>query len=297
MNLEEKVLEKFKKSKQSGVMERFAHSQRVAKKAVELAKMLQVNEEDAYTAGIIHDYLKFYTMDDFFNVVKECDVDNIVLENNYKILHSLLAPYVIKKELGIDDEDILNAVKYHTIGRANMSILEEIIFLADALEEGREGVDDIREVAKEDYKKAIAMVIDLKMNISIKKNASIHQNTLRAYESYRPYLEDDLTKLKRVIKTIDKNLIRNIRIYNMRKYSPLFDFIVVATADSMRQMEAVSNYLKDEFVVRGLEKADAWTLIDLNDIIINLFTGEERIKYGLDKLYHDLPPIFLDKNI
>lgn len=83
----------------------------------------------------------------------------------------------------------------------------------------------------------------------------------------------------------------------MRKYSPLFDFIVVATADSMRQMEAVSNYLKDEFVVRGVEKADAWTLIDLNDIIINLFTGEERIKYGLDKLYHDLPPIFLGKNI
>ena len=170
--LKQKLIEKYNKSGDPKVEERYLHSLSVAKKALEIIEEnnFPVDKTKAEVAGLIHDYAKFATMNEYFEIVKEFDLDESILEKNFKILHALLGPYIIKKELGIDDEEILEAIKYHTTGRPKMSLLEEIIFLADFAEDTRvypnqeEKLNQIREVIKRNYKRAIAMILDFQIN-------------------------------------------------------------------------------------------------------------------------------------
>ena len=276
------------------MMDRYYHSLSVADKALELIKdhNLKIDPNKAEIAGIIHDYAKFLTMDEYFELVKEFGLDTEILDSNFKVLHAVLGPYIIKKELGIDDEEILSAIKFHTTGKPNMKPLEEVIFLADFVEDRREGVDLIRQVAKINIKKAVALALDFTLNKVLKLNTNLHPDTLKAYQFYKHYL-NDFDKIKQVLKTLDHNLIKDVVIYDMHKNTPLFDYFIIATSLSQRQMQAAANYLKTEHEIRGLEEGDAWTLIDLNDVIVHLFLEDEREKYALDKLLKDVPHIVI----
>lgn len=289
-DLKAKLLKKYQESNNDKFQERYNHSISVANKAVELIKQHQLNIdiEKAEIAGLVHDYAKFLTMDEYFEIVKEFGLDIEILDTNFKVLHSILGPYVIKKELGIDDEEILSAVRYHTTGRANMEPLEEIIYLADFIEDTREGVDFIRQTANVSIKKAIALALDFTLNKVLKLNTNLHPETLKAYQYYQQYL-DDFDKIKRILKTLDHNLIKDIMVYDMRKNTPLFDYFIVVTALSQKQMQAAANYLKSEHDIKGIEEGEAWTLVDLRDIVVHIFLEEEREKYGLDKLLKDVP--------
>jgi ribosome silencing factor RsfS/YbeB/iojap len=289
-DLQTKLLKKYQDSHSDKVMERYNHSLSVAKKAVELIKHhnLNIDIKKAEIAGLIHDYAKFLTMDEYFEIVKEYSLDIDVLDSNFKVLHALLGPYVIKKDLGIDDEEILSAVKYHTTGRANMQPLEEIIYLADFIEDTREGVDFIRQTANVSIKKAIALALDFTLNKVLKLNRNLHPETLKAYQYYQQYL-DDFAKIKSILKTLDHNLIKDVMVYDLRNNTPLFDYFIIVTALSQKQMQAAANYLKTEHDIRGIEEGEAWTLVDLQDIIVHIFLEEEREKYALDKLLKDVP--------
>lgn len=289
-NLEERLWKKFQESNDEEIEERFKHSLNVAKRAVEIVEEnnLDIDKEKIYIAGLIHDYAKFLTMEDFYNVVNEFNLDSNILEMNFKVLHSILGPYVIRKELGIEDEEILRAVEFHTTGKANMDLFTEVLFVADFTEVGREGVEEVRKVAKTDLKKAVAMILDFKINKSIMKNSKLHYNTIKAFDYYKEYLDDDDTKIDKIIKAMDHNLIKDTVVYNMKKKTPLFDYMIVTTALSRQQMEAAVNYLRDEFMINGIEMGDAWTLVDLHDVIVQIFLEDERERFALDKLFQDV---------
>lgn len=106
-------------------------------------------------------------------------------KGNANLAHGKLAAATMTADYGITDEDVLNAVSYHTTGRAGMSLLEKIVFLADAIEPGRDypGVDEMRFVAREDLDKACLM--SLEGTIEFLKSqgmaeADIDQDTIRA---------------------------------------------------------------------------------------------------------------------
>uniref|UniRef100_UPI0035A95BFF bis(5'-nucleosyl)-tetraphosphatase (symmetrical) YqeK n=1 Tax=Leptotrichia hongkongensis TaxID=554406 RepID=UPI0035A95BFF len=81
----------------------------------------------------------------------------------------------------IDDEEILDGIKYHTIGKENMSTLAKIVYLSDAIEEGRswEGVETARELAKTDLDKAIKFEIEEKLKYLLSKDSIIHPNIIK----------------------------------------------------------------------------------------------------------------------
>ena len=179
---------------------RFNHSQMVAKKAVELAQMYapecDLNKVEA--TGLLHDYAKFVELPEFEAVLKEYHQDVSILNNSFKILHSLVGPYVIKHDLGITDEELLYAVETHTIGASDMSKLGELIYLADFIEDSRpvklndNNIDIFgmtREVARTDFYKAIAYKTEFNMANLIKKHVPIQDNTLATYVKYRDYLK------------------------------------------------------------------------------------------------------------
>lgn len=85
-----------------------------------------------------------------------------------------------KREYGIDDEEIYDAIYYHTMGKPDMSLLTKIIYIADGIEENRhyDGVDRIRSLAEEDLDKALILQIDYTIKSVISKGGLLHTNTI-----------------------------------------------------------------------------------------------------------------------
>lgn len=115
--------------------ERYIHSLGVMESAVELAKMFGVDVEKAELTGLLHDAAKCYSNDMLLDIihknipeVQECELVN------YKTLHAPVSAYIAKNEYGVTDVEILDAIRWHTLGRCGMSDFEKIIFLADKIE-------------------------------------------------------------------------------------------------------------------------------------------------------------------
>lgn len=107
--------------------------------------------------------------------------------------------------------------------------------------------------------------------------------------------------LKTIIESLDKVKARNINIYDMEGISPLFDYMVIATIDSNRQADAATHYLKDDLAKEGFEvknvegKNSAWVLVDCYDVLVHVFTDEERAHYSLERIYMDVKQITVDE--
>lgn len=107
--------------------------------------------------------------------------------------------------------------------------------------------------------------------------------------------------LKNVIEAIDDARVKDIKIYETKQITPLFDYAIIATANSSRQLQAAVDRLEEKslekgFTIRGVEgvRGGYWALVDLNDVLVNIFTVEERQRYDLDKLWKDLPQIKIE---
>ena len=115
--------------------ERYEHSIGTAEMARDLAAKYYQNEERAYIAGLLHDCAKCLPTEKLLEIIdnEHLDVDSIE-KMNYKTLHAPVSAFVAKTDFGVSDEEILSAIRWHTIGKLNMSDFEKIIYLADKIE-------------------------------------------------------------------------------------------------------------------------------------------------------------------
>lgn len=163
---------------------RFQHSMNVAESAKELAKKFGADEEKAYTAGILHDIMKEENIDIQLEYIAKNGDDTEKLKfANTQIYHQMSGAAYCKIELGIDDEDILTAIRYHTTGRRGMTLLEKVVYTADFISADRcyTDVDVMREKAAESLEDA--MLYSLRYTISdlTKKAKPIHIDTVECY--------------------------------------------------------------------------------------------------------------------
>ena len=161
---------------------RFNHVIRVKDMALKINKNIDI--EKIKTAALLHDCAKYnekYYLDKY---KKYCDFSNEIISNK-AILHSFLGPIVAKYEYGVDDDEILNAIKYHTTGKENMTDFEKIIYLADKTEDKRDydGVQEIRRLSKINLNKAIVKSLDdtIKYLIEGEREISITSVNVRNY--------------------------------------------------------------------------------------------------------------------
>ena len=113
---------------------RFTHSVNVADEAVALAKIYGCDEELAYTAGILHDVTKEFPKDEQLQIIADGGIIlDSVQKNAPKLWHSISGSVYVRDYLGIKNNDIINAVRYHTTGRAGMSLLLSRKTLEDAM--------------------------------------------------------------------------------------------------------------------------------------------------------------------
>lgn len=163
---------------------RLEHSLNVSKCAVKLSEIYKCDKEKAEIAGLVHDCAKYFTDKQIEDCVRKFNIELDSLEvNNIALSHSIIGSYVAKELFNIDDEEIINAIKYHTTGRENMSLLEKIIYMADLIEEGRKfpRVEELRELTfSGKLEEALILSFNNTIKFVIDNNQLIHPRTVSA---------------------------------------------------------------------------------------------------------------------
>lgn len=137
---------------------RLIHTQGVLKMAAKLAEHYGADWNKLELAVACHDLFRGKYGDELNSLVKEYGLPEKYMDNP-NLAHGKIAAAFVEKEWGVDDPDILNSISFHTTGRRNMSLQEKIVFLADAIEEGRDypGVEVIREEAFNDLDRGVLL--------------------------------------------------------------------------------------------------------------------------------------------
>lgn len=120
--------------------ERLLHSLGCAQEASSLAEKFGLDSKKAYIAGLLHDCAKCLSKEKLFEIGSHLDLVEGE-DTNSKIIHAPVSAYLAKEEFGIEDEEILSAIRWHTLGRADMTEFEKILFLADKIEPNTRDLD------------------------------------------------------------------------------------------------------------------------------------------------------------
>lgn len=163
---------------------RYTHCLNVSKEAKKLAKLYGADEEKAALAGILHDITKEMPKEEQLKIITDSGIilDNIQ-KNAPKLWHGISGSVYVKNNLNIDDEDILNAIRYHTTGRAGMSLLEKIIFVADFTSQERtyKGVSTMRKKSRKSLDEAMLYGFKFTFTDLSKREIAIHPDELDCY--------------------------------------------------------------------------------------------------------------------
>lgn len=165
---------------------RFKHSERVVKRAIEYANIYNVDIETVKLVAISHDIAKELSEEENQEYISKYNIKLDDIEKvNKSLLHAKVGAYICKEKYGFT-EDMINSVRYHTTGRENMSILEKIIYLADATEEGRKECSEFEfiDVIKKDIDEGMVEISKRVMNKLLKNNKVIHLDTIKCYNYY-----------------------------------------------------------------------------------------------------------------
>ena len=169
--------------------ERYIHSLGTMECAVELAKMFNLDEEKAKTAGLLHDCAKCFTNEKLLQIIEE-KIKNVEKSEllNYKTLHAPVSAYIAQKDFNITDNEILSAIRWHTLGKVDMSDFEKIIFLADKIEPNtrpREYREEILQILKQEngLNKALLKCFSETIKSLVKRKLAICQITIDVYNN------------------------------------------------------------------------------------------------------------------
>jgi predicted HD superfamily hydrolase involved in NAD metabolism len=139
---------------------------------------------DLFTACLLHDYGKVFSIEELKKIAKD---ENLILSNFElncaALLHGFVCPYLIKRDFKIKNSDILDAVRYHTIGSCKMSLIDKILYISDKIGGKRiyEGIDVLRELSLSNIELCLLEVYKSNIIYVIKKNNFLHPDTCKIW--------------------------------------------------------------------------------------------------------------------
>ena len=190
----EDIAELRTKIKKTQDKKRFEHTLGVTYTAACLAMCYDVDTERAEIAGLLHDCAKCLSNEKKVALCKMQSIEiNMTEAKNPFLLHAKAGAYLAQHKYGIGDEDILNAVRYHTTGRPGMSTLEKIIFIADYIEPGRDHsarLPELRRLAFVDLDRALAEILKDTLSYLEGADDEIDPMTQRTYDYYKKVMAE-----------------------------------------------------------------------------------------------------------
>lgn len=165
--------------------DRFEHTLGVEAEAVALAKKHNENVERASLAALLHDCGRALTKTELRNAARRAKLVDPILYLQPHLLHAPIGAQIARERFGVDDGEILNAIARHTLGSADMSMLDRIIYLADAIEPAREwpDVEAIRALSDADLDAALRWALDDSIRFVLEKGWLLHPSTIEARNS------------------------------------------------------------------------------------------------------------------
>lgn len=167
---------------------RYYHSLAVSKQAEHLAKLYGADPDKARVAGLLHDVMKDTDAHSQLQIFKDFGILLDEVESaSPKLWHARAGAVFIEHILGLTDADILNAVRYHTTGRAKMSPLETTLYMADFTSADRDypDADKLRKMADRDLNEAMEFALRYTIDELEENGSRVHPDTLACYEEYR----------------------------------------------------------------------------------------------------------------
>ena len=166
---------------------RLHHSYCVADEAVRLARLYGGDEQAAYLAGLLHDVTKNFTAEEHLKIFNEFGIILSDVEKaSVQLWHSISGACYLKKILKIENEEIISAVRYHTTAKADMTLLELILFVADFTSADRSYPDIgiIREKSNSSLEEAAVYGLAYTISDLASRERAIHPDTIHAYNYF-----------------------------------------------------------------------------------------------------------------
>ena len=258
---------------------RYEHTLGVRDTAVKLAKLYGADVDKAEKAALLHDFCKNISVEESDSLVKKYGIGDEYLGNT-ALAHSKTAAKLLEDEYGISDREILDAIDCHTVGRPGMTKLEKIIYVADTIEPGRDfpGVDELRKLAFENLDEACLKILDRSIMFVLSKGERM----------------DNKAIAWKTAEVIYSKKGQNITLIDISKTSGFADYFVITDVPSERLMKTVSDEVEEKLAELGIflkhsegKNGSGWILMDFGDIIVNVFSKEQRDRYNLEKLWGD----------
>lgn len=166
---------------------RFTHSMNVAEESFKLAERYGADKQRCYLAGMLHDIMKEDLPERQREYVMNSRLDPDPAEIAASSLwHGIAGGYYVREVLGIDDDEVIRAVRYHTVGCARMTMMEKIVFLADMISDDRhyKDVEKMRKYCYEDIDVAMSVALIYLINNVCNKCGMLPLSTFEAYNYY-----------------------------------------------------------------------------------------------------------------
>ena|SRR5690625_3863188 len=189
MNIDEALNE----SKKVLNIKRYEHVERVVQTAIELAKRFNGDEFKVGLAAALHDYAKDFGSTTLHQwIMNRVDLPKDLLDYNQELWHGPVGAKIAQTKFGIDDEEIVAAIYWHTTGRVHMSLTEKIVFLADYIEPGRDfpAVYKARELAQKNLDEACHYTLFETIQFLMSKDETIYPDTFYAYNDFTKKLRE-----------------------------------------------------------------------------------------------------------
>lgn len=169
---------------------RYEHTLSVAYTAASLAMVHGEDTESAILAGMLHDCAKCLPGHKLIDICEKnkIHISEAEKDNPMALLHAGVGSFLAHDKYGVDDEDILNAIRYHTTGRPNMSRLEKIIYIADYIEPGRKhaaNLPQIRRMAFQDLDMTMVKILEDTLAYLSSADGKVDSMTAEAYNYYK----------------------------------------------------------------------------------------------------------------
>lgn len=184
---------------------RYGHCLNVAAECRKLAVKYGEDSDKAYFAGLLHDICKELPDEEQLELVRRSGFTVCREELETRSLwHAVAGAYFVKTKFGIEDIDLLNSIRFHTVGRAGMSRLEEIVYLGDLISADRDykDVDKMRKLAYSSLNEAMLEALSFSMKSVIKKGGLIPICAAEGYNFYTRLIREEKTSagMKRGLK-------------------------------------------------------------------------------------------------
>ncbi|MDR2088496.1 MAG: bis(5'-nucleosyl)-tetraphosphatase (symmetrical) YqeK [Clostridiales Family XIII bacterium] len=304
---------------------RAAHVAGTARMAAELAEIHGADAEKAKEAALLHDLFRAVSAGELDALIDRYGEDP-ALKGDANLSHGKVAAAWMKAERGTEDAELLNAVRYHTTGRAGMSKLEKILYVADAAEPTRDyaGVEELRKRARDDLDGACVMALENTLRHLREKGVRPHPDSRRALAWFAEARSDvsaqsvpcgpaapetrapqpkrtergDCLDSKELALSAAGVLSQkkgiDVVILDIAEKSSFADYLVLASGNSVRQVGSLAEDVADALAERGTvpshiegKPESGWILLDCGDVIVNVFTKEQRDLYRIEQIWGD----------